>query len=151
MEPSQLGTIEAVFFDDAYCEYGFFNGSAKEFINYAMAALQDHQSNHHMVGNILIDIEGDEAFGEVCFNAHHKLTTSNGLEDMIIAGRYLDQYEKRQGVWKIAYRSEVVDWSHSRPNNDPYFEAVPNTLVGQRSNDAVYDRKARYAPNIEVP
>lgn len=136
--------LNSVFFDDAYCEYGFINCGASDFIDFALGALKDHTANQHMVGNILIDVEGDEAFGEVYFNAYHKVKTENGFEDILIAGRYLDRYEKRDGVWKFAYRAELVDWSHSRPTNDPYFQLAPDSLFGRRQDDAVYDRQARY-------
>ena len=136
--------LHSVFFDDAFCEYGFTNCGAKAFVDFALDALKAHTANQHMAGNILIDIEGDEAFGEVYFNAYHKVKTDNGFDDLLIAGRYLDRYEKRDGVWKFSYRSEVVDWSHSRPTNDPYFARAPDSLIGRRQDDAVYDRKARY-------
>ena len=67
-----------------------------------------------------------------------------GLEDLIIAGRYLDRYERRDDVWKIAYRSEVVDWTRSEPVNEPYFEMAPDCLRGGRQDDAVFRRDNRY-------
>lgn len=135
--------LQSVFFEDAYCEYGFINASAAEFIDYAIGALQGHKANHHMIGNCLIEVEGEEAFGEVYFNAYHKVEGEQGYEDIIIAGRYLDRYERRGGVWKMAYRSERVDWSRTEPTNDPYFELVPDSLFGSRRDDAVFDREAR--------
>ncbi len=138
--------LEAVFFDDAYCEYGFINGDPKVFIGYAIGALQEHHANQHMIGNVLIDVNGDEAFGEVYFTAYHKVPTEDGFEDVIIAGRYLDRYEKREGVWKISYRSELVDWSRSQPTNDPYFELAPDSLLGGRLDDAVYNTAKRCKP-----
>ena len=136
--------MRSLFHDDAWCEYGFMNGGAHAFIDYCMGALATHEANHHFVGNILIDVEGDEAFGEVYFNAYHKIGGEDGFEDVIIAGRYLDRYERREEVWKFAYRSERVDWSHTAPCNDPYFQLVPDGLVGSRRDDAVFDRAARY-------
>ena len=53
----------SVFWEDAYCEYGFMNGNAPSFIVFAISALRDHASNQHMIGNTLIEVEGDEAFG----------------------------------------------------------------------------------------
>jgi hypothetical protein len=136
--------LRSVFFEDAFCEYGFYNGPPSEFIDFAMQALGGHESNHHMVGNALIDVEGDEAFGEIYFQAYHKTRSESGFEDLIIAGRYIDRYEKRDGVWKIAYRSERNDWSRTSPTNDPYFDAAPNGLRGSRRDDAVYDRTNRH-------
>lgn len=135
--------LRSVFFEDAYCEYGFVNGSPDVFIDYAIGALQEHKANQHMIGNVLIEVEGEEAFGEVYFQAYHKVEGEQGFDDIIISGRYLDRYEKREGEWKMAYRSERVDWSRSRPTNDPYFEMAPDTLLGGRLDDAVFDRDAR--------
>ena len=98
------------------------------------------------VGNILIDLAGDEAFGEVYFNASHKVPAEQGFDDVIIAGRYLDRYERRNGKWKFAYRSEIVDWSQTRPTADPYFEQAPDCLRGGRLDDPVYRRDNRYRP-----
>ena len=134
----------SVFWEDAYCEYGFINDGAPTFIVFAISALRDHESNHHMIGNTLIDLEGDEAFGEVYFHAYHKVKSDNGFDDLIVAGRYLDRYERRDGVWKMAYRSERVDWSRTTPTQDPYYQMMPDSLVGGRLDDAVYDRASRY-------
>ncbi|WP_101758056.1 nuclear transport factor 2 family protein [Oceanicoccus sp. KOV_DT_Chl] len=143
LDRADANTLRAVFFDDAYCEYGFLNGSADEFVNFAVTELKKHQANQHLLGNILIELEGDEAFGEVYFHAYHKINIEGVFYDMIVAGRYLDRYECRQGVWKMAYRSERVDWSRTTETCDPYFEQVPATLLAGKLDDAVYDREAR--------
>ncbi len=136
----------SLFAEDAWCDYGFTKGTAEEFVGFAITALQDHAANQHMIGNVLIDIEGDEAFGEVYFNAYHKVAGEAGFEDVIIAGRYLDRYEKRNDVWKFVYRSERVDWSRTAATQDTYFDLAPDCLRGARQDDAVYDRANRRKP-----
>ncbi|MDX1733463.1 MAG: nuclear transport factor 2 family protein [Halioglobus sp.] len=138
--------LKSVFWEDAWCDYGFTKGPAMEFAEFCMSALKDHAANHHMIGNVLVDVEGDEAFGEVYFNAYHKVEGEAGFEDIIIAGRYLDRYEKRDGVWKFAYRSEVVDFSRTRRTQDSYFEQAPDSLRGGRLDDAVYRHDNRRRP-----
>jgi len=137
----------SVFHLDGWCEYGFSNCPAREFVTFCIGALQAHEANQHMIGNTLIEVEGDEAFGEVYFNAYHKVRGENGFEDIIIAGRYLDRYEKRDGHWKMAYRSERVDWSRTEPSRDNYFDLAPDCLRGGRADDAVYDRSNRRQPD----
>ena len=137
-------SLLSVFWKDAYCEYGFMTGDAPTFIVFAISALRDHASNQHMIGNTLIEVEGEEAFGEVYFRAYHKMKSENGFDDLISAGRYLDRYEHRDGIWKMAYRSERVDWSCTTPTNDPYYEMMLDSLFGSRLDDVVYDRSARY-------
>lgn len=135
--------LRSVFLPYAYCEYGFYDGGVDGFVDLAMNALRDHADNHHMIGQALIEVEGDEAFGEIYFNAYHKVPVDSGFEDLVIAGRYLDRYEKRDGAWKIAYRSERNDWSRTSPTTSPYFDQTPEGLRGGRRDDPVYDREAR--------
>jgi hypothetical protein len=130
--------LRSVFWEDAWCDYGFMRGTATEFAGFCMEALATHEANHHMIGQALIDLAGEEAFGEVYFNAYHKVPAEDAFEDVIIAGRYLDRYEKRDGEWKLAYRSERVDFSHTRATNDSYFTLAPDSLRGGRRDDAVY-------------
>ena len=141
--------LMSVFSEDAYCEYGFINGSPKAFVDYAMKALQEHIANHHMIGNHLIEFEGEEAFGEIYFNAYHKVPSDSGPQDIIIAGRYLDRYVKSAEGWKMAYRSERVDWSRSQATHDPYFAGAPLSLLGERITDAVYRTDNRCWPDTE--
>ncbi len=135
--------LQSVFFEDAWCDYGFTKGSATEFAKFCVTALQEHEANQHMIGNVLIELEGDEAYGEVYFQAYHKVKGESGFEDIVIAGRYLDRYEKRDGIWKFTYRSERVDWSRTQSTQDSYFELAPDCLRGGRQDDAVYQRENR--------
>ena len=109
-----------------------------------MNALKEHESNHHMIGNVLIEIKDKEAFGEVYFNAYHKVKNDEGeFEDIIIAGRYIDRYKKRQGQWKFIYRSELVDWSRTQLTKDSYFDSDLSIGCrrGGRQNDPLYDKE----------
>jgi hypothetical protein len=139
------GLLRSVFTDDAWCEYGFYNGGADGFVAFAIDALGGHSANQHLVGNVLVEVEGEEAFGEVYFQAYHKVpgAAAGGFEDVFIAGRYLDRYVRRGGEWKIAYRSERNDWASARETRDHYFEQAPDALRGGRRDDMVYDREAR--------
>ena len=134
------------FWQDGWCEYGFFNSSPADFIAFCMQALKEHVANQHMIGNVLIELDGDQAYGEVYFQAYHKVPADTGFEDMIIAGRYRDRYECRDGVWKFAYRSEIVDWSRTQTTNDSYFDMAPQCIRGGRQDDPIYRRDDRSKP-----
>ena len=134
--------LRSTFHDDATTDYGFFQGGPDDFTEMAYGALQDHLANHHMIGQTLIDIEGEVAFGEIYFQAFHRIITDGEERDLFICGRYVDRYEKRNGVWKIAFRSEVNDWSRNDPATDGYFAATPQSLRGGRMDDASYARAA---------
>jgi len=133
--------LRSTFHDDATTDYGFFQGGPDAFVEMAFGALKDHLANHHMIGQTLIDVEGDVAFGEIYFQAFHRIVSDGEERDLFISGRYVDRYEKRDGAWKIAFRSEVNDWARNDPATDDYFTATPESLRGARKpDDASYDR-----------
>jgi SnoaL-like domain len=136
--------LEAQFWAEARCEYGIFSGNPAEFAGFCMAALKDHTRNHHMLGQHLIDFASpDEAFGEVYYQAYHRVADDGGEpRDLFIAGRYVDRYERRGSVWKIAYRSELVDWLRDDRASDTMLAAAP-FIIGQRKpDDPLYRREA---------
>ncbi len=125
--------MHTVFHDDATVDYGFYVGSAKGFVDYAQDALKDHVANHHMIGQAHIRVDGDTATGEVYFQAFHKVNQDGELKDLFISGRYVDRYEKRAGVWKFSFRSEVNDWSRTEADADRHLSSPTNSsLVGAR-------------------
>ena len=136
--------LEAQFWPEARCEYGIFSGSPADFAAFCMAALKDHARNHHLLGQHLIDFAGpDEAYGEVYYQAWHRVSDEAGApRDLFIAGRYVDRYERRAGVWKIAYRSELVDWVRDDPASDAMVAAAPFIMGERKPTDPLYDREA---------
>jgi len=136
--------LEAQFWPEARLEYGIFSGGPADFAAFCMAALKDHERNHHMLGQHLIDfVAPDEAFGEVYYQAYHRVRDEAGAaRDLFIAGRYVDRYERRGGAWRMAYRSELVDWVRDDPATDAMLEAAPFIVGARKSADPLYNRQA---------
>lgn len=136
--------VAAQFWPEARCEYGIFSGSPADFAAFCMAALKDHARNHHMLGQHLVDFTGpDEAYGEVYYQAYHRVTGEDGgPRDLFVVGRYVDRYERRGGVWKIAYRSELVDWLRDDPASDAMLAGAPFILGARKPDDPLYNREA---------
>jgi len=136
--------LAAQFWSDARCEYGIFSGGPEEFAAFCMAALKDHARNHHLIGQHLLDFAGeDEAFGEVYYQAWHRTFDTQGApRDLFIAGRYLDRYERRGGIWKIAWRAELVDWLRDDPASDAMLARAPFLIGARKPDDRLYQREA---------
>ena len=127
--------LRSVYHDDATDDRGFFKGSADEFVELAIGLIKNFDYCHHMIGQALIEIDGDVAFGEIYFQAFHRMNT-NGLEqDLIILGRYIDRYEKRSGTWKIAHRTELNDFDRIVPAADEWSKSTPEALRGATAPD----------------
>jgi hypothetical protein len=136
--------LEAQFWPEAPCEYGVFSGGPAQFAAFCMEMLATHRRNHHFIGQHLIDFTGpDEAYGEVYYQAYHRVHDAAGApRDLFIAGRYVDRYERRGGIWKIAYRSELVDWVRDDPASDAMLEAAPFIMGQRKPADPLYNREA---------
>jgi hypothetical protein len=110
--------VRSVFHDDASTDYGSYKGGPDGFVDFAMGFLRTNLANHHMLGQSAIEVEGETALGEVYFQAHHRLPHAGTEKDLFVGGRYVDHYERRNGRWKIAHRTEVVDWVRQEDDCD---------------------------------
>ena len=122
----------SVFHDDATTDYGAYMGGPDGFVAFAQGVLKPHLANHHMIGQAKIDVEDDIAFGEVYFQAHHRIVEEGEEQDLFVSGRYIDRYECRKGVWKIAHRSERIDWVRAEPRADEWLKNSPKMPWGAR-------------------
>lgn len=95
---------------------GMFQGSGPDYVRWVPSILARFEATDHLILSDLYTVEGDVAEGEVHILAYHRSHPPNARE-IITNGRYLDRYEKRDGVWRFAHRSLVYDW-HTRRTHD---------------------------------
>lgn len=67
----------------------------------------------HTFGNALIELDGDTAGCESYFLACHRFEHDGADWDWMVGGRYVDRFERRDGVWRIAHRTAVYDWART--------------------------------------
>ncbi len=135
------GLVHDCFHPDATDDHGMFKGTASDFVDWVMPLLDTMKRTQHMIGQCLINIDGDHAAGESYFVAHHTMATSDGDILMIVAGRYLDRFERRDGEWKISNRHAVYDWNSVNPSTDNWDRDDPEnpSEYGRRGQqDASY-------------
>lgn len=103
--------LRSTYWPDAHDEHLEFSGNIEEFIAYSQPILGAMRWSQHMIGNMLIVIDGSRAEVESYFQGYHSVPDDNGgRHDHIAAGRYLDVFEKRQDEWRILRRFVVTDW-----------------------------------------
>ncbi len=109
--------LRELYHHDAVDAHGTIStGSVDEFFE-ALAASRPHvRSMQHNVTTVNFALSGDIAEGEIYTIATHTFIAGDRDVDVIVGGRYLDKYEKRNDIWKIIERTIVTDWAHV---NDP--------------------------------
>jgi hypothetical protein len=99
----------------------------------------------HTLSNILIELDGDAAHSEAYFLASHRLVHQGEDLDWIVAGRYLDRFERRGEVWKISHRRAVFDWDRLQKVGSP----PPGVDIARSIEGALRGRTDRSDPSYE--
>jgi hypothetical protein len=74
----------------------------------------------HFLGQSLYDIGASDATGVVYCLAHHLNRNEFGGTDHVMHIRYRDNYRRdAAGVWKIARRLVMIEWTETRTANSP--------------------------------
>jgi hypothetical protein len=106
-----------------------FKGTAEGFIEWLWPIHAAMQATRHMVSNIMIELDGDEAATESYWYVHLRIPRGDEVYDLIGDGRYLDHFEKIDGVWAIRHRTSISCMTRTMKLDPPVFDPpliVPN-------------------------
>lgn len=104
--------IAAVYHPGAVDHHGAWEGEGRTFGAYLVPAMDRVPLvGQHHITNVLIELAGAAAAVESYFVAFHPDQGADGPRHILVAGRYLDRFELRDGRWLIAERRVVIDVS----------------------------------------
>ncbi|ARN74258.1 nuclear transport factor 2 family protein [Oceanicoccus sagamiensis] len=105
------------YWQDAQIDYGFFKGSAVDWIPVVMGLEEASPRRWHMTSGIIVEVNGNKATSE-CYGLSmgSSKNEEGGLIATLFGGRYLDELEKRDGQWRLSKRTYIADWSQSFPD-----------------------------------
>jgi hypothetical protein len=109
--------LRDLYHPDAADSHGSFStGGVDDFIAQLQAAEPYVRVSQHNITTTNFTIAGDTARGEIYCLVFHTFTGPDHEIDVIIGGRYLDEYTQHEGRWKFRQRTIVADWAYQ---NDP--------------------------------
>jgi len=122
----------SAFHADATIAAGEFVGGPVDLYTWAAELHEQGQvSTHHNLLNHSCDIVGTVAHTETYY-----LFVGRNRDDSnwMAGGRYIDRLEKRDGQWKIALRTNAIEWSGMVPSTPiPYADLPDIFLNGEPS------------------
>jgi hypothetical protein len=126
--------MAACYHPDGYDDHNSFRGSGTEFADWVCEVLPHFTATHHFIADPCVRLDGDVAQVDTYCIAHHVRDDS----DMVLALRYVDRFERRDGHWLIARRVCAFDWTYTVPF-DPAgrFVFEPDFTVGRRDRDDI--------------
>ena len=109
-------------------------------------------TQHHLT-NHTSEIEGDIAH---CETYYIYAGRNRDGTDWLAGGRYVDRVERRDGVWRIAFRHTLIEWSGTIAGTEvPLFlhapDAAANGLPSRDRSDPSYRRPLNNQRQPSVP
>lgn len=143
----------SAFHKDATIAAGSFVGDPDELYDWAKNLHELGQSaTHHNLLNHNCDIDGNTAHTETYYLF---VGRNRDQSNWIAGGRYLDRLEKRDGEWKIALRTNVIEWSGMVPTMDIPFADLPdihlNGKPARDRSDPSYQRPLTNKRERQIP
>lgn len=122
----------SAFHADATIAAGPFVGSPAECYDWAVPMHEAGQeSTHHNLLNVTFDIAGDTAHTETYYLF---VGRNRDASNWMAGGRYVDRLERREGEWRIALRTNVIEWSGLVPTMEiPFADVADIALNGSAS------------------
>jgi len=120
--------IQSAYHPDAEDDHGgkFFSGAG---IGEAIVPLvaELFASTVHLLGNHLVDLQGDVAYSESYVLGYYTAVDEQGDYILVRALRYVDELVKTAGEWKIKRRRLIREWdridrNQERPPDRAYIE-----------------------------
>ena len=102
----------ACYWPDAAIDYGFFTGTAADFVPVVMQIERGSQRRWHFLGSLQIALHSASTASAESYGLATGVRNAEGVwTGNIYGGRYLDEFEKRGPEWRISKRQYVMDWS----------------------------------------
>ncbi len=134
--------LESAYWPDAIDNHLTFEGTRDEFIEWSMPILNSMDMRFHMIGNIYIEMHGDEAAVESYFWGFHRVRREDGTPfDVVGSGRYVDRFEKRGDEWRIGRRIVVTDWFREYEDSADWTKGMMGLVIdpgGKKPDDVSY-------------
>ncbi|MDI2129693.1 nuclear transport factor 2 family protein [Yinghuangia seranimata] len=108
-----LDLVRSCYHPDATDDHGSFTGTADEFVAWVGRLLPRYETTMHLVANHLAEFPEDSADlarAETYGIAFHRSASPDPRGNLTIGFRYVDDFARRDGVWRIARRVATTEW-----------------------------------------
>ena len=135
------GMMDRLFHDDAEFQFGTVIGDWRGFVEQARAIIDPCLATQHQLGQVQFGFENDlVCHTETYMTAMHTVPAGYPLAEVfpdkgrtysaVIAGRYVDRFERRDNQWRIARRTGLYDWREFREVEGVDLSEMPEGSCG---------------------
>jgi hypothetical protein len=133
--------VRDCYWPEATDEHGSFFGTRDEYVAWVFdRLLPRYVMTMHFLGNILVEVEAGAELArcETYGVAYHRVDSTKVEHNLRTGFRYVDDFAKRDGQWRIARRTCTLEWTlHTAPER--WWDAPATHRRGSRDRtDPVY-------------
>lgn len=136
--------VRSAYWPDVVDTHLDFTGNCEEFIDWSFAAMGTMDQTQHLIGNVIVRIDGAFADVESYFWGFHRINGPDASKfDVMAGGRYVDRMEKRDDEWRIIERLVVTDWFRQSPDSADWSNGMLGMMIepgGRFPEDESYKR-----------
>ena len=142
--------VRSCYHPDASDHHGSFSGGVDDYIAWVDKLTARYRWTMHLVANVLIDLPASSLASDSAENPRtraacetygislHRSDDTKPYMNLATGFRYLDRFERREGIWKIAERTAIGEWSMKIPE-DVWWEIPAEHTSGKRdATDVLY-------------
>lgn len=118
LDEGDWAALEQCFTPDATTHYGKFGGgnaNRDEILDTCRTAMAPIESSQHLISNLVIRIDGDEATVVCYLNALNMTKDTPGGDDCTVYGVYRDRLVRTPDGWRISRRELDISWVEGNP------------------------------------
>lgn len=106
------------YWPEAPIDYGFFKGTAAEFVPVVMQVERSTGRRWHLLAPLSVKLTSPTTAEGECYGVAlgFRKEGDEPYRGNMYGGRYLDTYEKRGDEWRIASRRYIMDWTMAMPD-----------------------------------
>jgi ketosteroid isomerase-like protein len=134
VDRADMTLVRRCFHDDARIDFpdDVYVGTPDGFCDFLTKDLSLMARSKHEVRSMNVEIDGDTAYVEAYLTGSIEGTEYHRWQGafVTVSGRYIDRFEKRAGVWKIAHHTLVLDWQ--RKDQVGGWFKLPEAQLGAR-------------------
>lgn len=109
-----LDLVRVCYHSDGIDHHTGFDGGIDAYLAWVEPLLRGFDGTMHLLGNHLVEVRGERARAETYGTAHHWGEPAQDPTRNFVSGfRYVDDFEYREGVWRIRERWAVREWTRA--------------------------------------
>ena len=111
--------LRTCFVPDGVADYGTHDAACEgigAIVETCRQALGGLDASQHLLGNHVIEVDGDTARATCYLHAQHYLVSPSGDNTFVVAGTYRDRLVRTPDGWRIEHRRLEPSWTSGNAN-----------------------------------